>query len=376
MTKKKIRVGVIFGGKSGEHEVSLTSAQNVMDAMDKTKYDIVPIGISKTGVWSTEPNVMAQLKDAAQHLPQLAQQIEPNNSQHLVAFLDNSMMAVSDQTKGVDVIFPILHGPMGEDGTVQGFFELGGLPYVGCGVTSSAVAMDKAIAKDVFRAHNIPIVPHQVLMRHQVEQNPETALNQLEASLSYPMFAKPANLGSSVGVTKATNRAELHTGLREAAKYDRKIVIEQGVINAREIEVSVLGNTQPKASVPGEVVPSRDFYSYAAKYIDGDSALIIPAKLTSAQTNHIQEMAIKSFQVLDCTGLGRVDFLMDKDTEEIYLNEINTMPGFTAISMYPKLWEASGVSYSDLIDELITLALEHHADKERTEQSFDVSTAE
>ncbi|MEM7032941.1 MAG: D-alanine--D-alanine ligase [Chloroflexota bacterium] len=375
MTNQKIRVGVIFGGRSGEHEVSLTSAQNVMNAMDTTKYEIHPIGINKAGVWSTEVDIMAQLKSAASLPPKLAGQIEGNKKQSLVAFLDTSLVAASEQTAQLDVIFPVLHGPMGEDGTVQGFLELAEIPYVGCGVTGSAVAMDKAIAKDIFLAHNIPIVPHQVVKRSRLKQDSFVILEQLEATLTYPMFVKPANLGSSVGVTKANNRAELQTGLVEAARYDRKIVVEQGV-NAREIEVSILGNEQPKASVPGEVVPSRDFYSYAAKYIDDDSDLIIPAELSSEQATQIQEIAIKAFQVLDCAGLARVDFLMDKDTHEIYLNEVNTMPGFTAISMYPKLWQASGLSYSDLIDALIDLALQRHEDNQTTAQSFDVSKAE
>lgn len=377
MTNKKIRVGLLFGGKSGEHEVSLTSAQNVIAALNPTKYDIVPIGISKTGRWLTNPNVLAQLKAAAALPPKLAGPPEPTaieTSQNLVTFLDSSLMSTASHGQPLDVIFPVLHGPLGEDGTVQGFLELADIPYVGCGVTGSAVAMDKAVAKDIFQTHGIPIVPHRVILRRTWQKEPEAIIQQLEQHLPYPMFAKPANLGSSVGITKAKNRTELAASLNEAARYDRKIVVEQGV-NAREIEVSILGNDAPQASIPGEVIPSRDFYSYAAKYIDDSSELLIPAPLTAAQTDQIQTIAIAAFQALDCAGLARVDFLMDKETDEIFLNEINTMPGFTAISMYPKLWAATGLSYPELVDKLIELAFERYQDKTQTVQSFDVSQA-
>lgn len=373
MSHKKIRVGVIFGGKSGEHEVSLTSAKNVIDAIDKSKYKVVPIGITKTGLWLTGPKVMHQLTDKSQMPPKLAAQAGPS-SRSLVPFLDDSVVTPESNLGQLDVIFPVLHGPLGEDGTVQGFLELADVPYVGCGVTGSAAAMDKAVAKAIFRAHELPILPYQVILRRAWQRDPDQVIAQVEANLSYPMFTKPANLGSSVGVIKAKDQAGLWLGLDEAAKYDRKIVVETG-LEAREIEVSILGNDEPIASMPGEIIPSREFYSYAAKYIDDSSELIIPAPLTPAQTERIQEIAITAFQALDCAGLARVDFLVDKQNGEIYLNEVNTMPGFTAISMYPKLWAASGLSYTELIDRLIELAIERYDDKQHTTSSFDVSKA-
>jgi D-alanine-D-alanine ligase len=373
LSKKKLRIGVIFGGKSGEHEVSLTSAKNVMEAMDKEKYEIVSIGITKDGLWLTGGKVMEQLTAKADLAPQLAARMaEPNRS--LVPFLDNSVVARDSSLGALDVIFPILHGPMGEDGTVQGLFELANLPYVGCGVIGSAAAMDKGIAKDIFRANGLPLVPYQTILRKRWQNNPDEIIEQIEAALAYPMFVKPANMGSSVGVTKAYHQTDLKAGLDEAAKYDRRLIIEQG-IEAREIEVSVLGNDDPIASVPGEVIPSREFYSYAAKYIDDASELIIPASLTPEQTDRVKQIALAAFQVLDCAGLARVDFLVEKTSGEIFINEVNTMPGFTAISMYPKLWEASGIGYSELIDRLIELAVERHTDKQQTVSTFDVSEA-
>ena len=371
MSGKKIRVGVIFGGKSGEHEVSLTSAKNVIAAMDKEKYEVVPVGITKAGDWISGPEVMAQLTATASMPPQLAAQTAANR----VSFSGDSLAPQGAGVGQLDVIFPVLHGPLGEDGTIQGLLELANLPYVGCGVTGSATAMDKAIAKDLFRANGLPIVPHQVVLRRAWQANRAQVIARLEAELSYPMFAKPANLGSSVGISKADHAAELQAGLDEAARFDRKLIVEAG-IEAREIEVSVLGNDDPEASVPGEVIPSREFYSYAAKYIDDDSRLLIPAPLTTAQMEQIQEMAIAAFKSLDCAGLARVDFLMDKQTEAIYLNEVNTMPGFTAISMYPKLWTASGLPYPKLIDRLIELALERFEDKQQSDTSFEISAAE
>jgi D-alanine-D-alanine ligase len=375
MSRKKIRVGVIFGGKSGEHEVSLTSAKNVMGAMDPDKYEIVPIGISKSGLWLTGEKVAAYLAAGSKVPPRLQAEIEAaEETSSLVPFLDKSLVDSTDLGQ-LDVIFPILHGPMGEDGTVQGLLELADLPYVGCGVTGSAVAMDKTIAKAIFQANDLPIVPHRVVLRRTWQASPDQVIAELEASLTYPMFTKPANLGSSVGISKAKDRAGLRAGLDEAARYDRKLLIEQGV-DAREIEVSVLGNDAPIASLPGEVVPSREFYSYAAKYIDDDSRLLIPAPLSPALTDQIRALAIKAFQVLDGAGLARVDFLLDKANDDIFINEVNTRPGFTAISMYPKLWEASGLSHPELIDRLIELALERYEDKQQTTSEFDVSQAE
>ncbi|MFQ5577820.1 MAG: D-alanine--D-alanine ligase family protein, partial [Anaerolineae bacterium] len=328
----------------------------------------------KEGLWLAGESVMEQLTAETTLAPQLAARAaEPAHS--LVPFLDNSVVAAETGPGRLDVIFPVLHGPMGEDGTVQGLLELANLPYVGCGVTGSAVAMDKAIAKDIFKANGLPIVAHQTVLRKIWRQDPDGVLARLEAGLEYPMFTKPANMGSSVGIHKTRNQAELRAGLTDAARYDRKLIVEQG-IEAREIEVSVLGNDDPIASTPGEIIPSREFYSYAAKYIDDASRLIIPAPLTPAQTKAAQRIAVQAFKVLDGAGLARVDFLLDKATGRLYLNEVNTMPGFTAISMYPKLWAASGISYPELIDRLIELALERHADKQQTTSFFDVSEAE
>lgn len=375
MTKTKRRVGIIFGGQSGEHEVSLTSAKNVMDAMDKNKYEIVPIGISKTGLWLSGPDVMARLTTEAKLPPRLsAASTKTETDMGLLPFLDASVLPEKSNLGNLDVIFPILHGPMGEDGTVQGLLELANYPYVGCGVTGSATAMDKAIAKDIFVANGLPIVPHQTILRKKWLDEPAETIASLEATLSYPLFVKPANMGSSVGVSKAHNQAELQTALAEAAKYDRKLIVEQG-IDAREIEISILGNDEPIASVPGEVVPSREFYSYASKYIDEDSNLLIPAPLSLELGASIQKHALTAFRVLDCAGLARVDFLLDKASDEIYINEVNTLPGFTAISMYPKLWQASGLDYPSLIDRLIELALERHAEKQQTHRFFNVAEA-
>jgi D-alanine-D-alanine ligase len=368
--QKKLRVGILFGGQSGEHEVSLTSAQGIINAMDKDKYDVISIGITKQGQWLAGPDVHTRLLEAAAGHPVLA---AGHNAARSAAL--TGLMAWAEQSGPLDVIFPVLHGPLGEDGTVQGFLELVGLPYVGGGVTASAAAMDKAVSKDIFRAHGLPIVIHRTFLRKQWQADPQAVLSACEAAMPYPVFVKPANMGSSVGIHKANNRTELQAGLTDAARYDRKLIVEQG-LDAREIEVSVLGNDEPLASVPGEIIPSRDFYSYAAKYIDNSSELLIPAPLSPEHTELIQQLAVMSFQALDCAGLARCDFLLEKGTGEVFVNEVNTMPGFTPISMYPKLWAASGLSYSALIDRLIELALERFTDKQQTQTLFDVSTAE
>jgi len=363
---KKLRVGILFGGRSGEHEVSLASAKGIMEAINKDKYEVVPIGITKAGQWL---------------IGQAAQQLMLGNSDLQSTMDDLRWEQLSIQNpkskiqNQLDVIFPVLHGTFGEDGTVQGFLELVDIPYVGAGVTASAVGMDKAICKDVFQAHGLPIVTHRVFLRKQWQTLPEIVMVECEAAMSYPMFVKPANLGSSVGIHKAKNRAELQAGLHDAACYDRKLIVEQG-IEAREIEVSVLGNDEPIASVPGEVIPSREFYSYASKYIDGTSELLIPAPLSQAQSEFIQQLAVRAFRAVDGAGMARCDFLMDKITGEIFVNELNSIPGFTPISMYPKLWEASGLSYSNLIDRLLELAIERHQDKRQSQTMFDVNKAE
>lgn len=393
---QKLRVGVLFGGRSGEHEVSLLSAASVLNAIDKDKYEVVPIGITKDGRWLTaehaenlltgklvlEPrNLRAgdpQNTEAAAVLARGEAVVVPPEPVHrqggLVPFQTDGglMRRASDRAINVDVIFPVLHGTFGEDGTIQGLFELADIAYVGAGVLGSAAGMDKDIMKSLFIAAGIPIVKHVTILRSAWEKDSKKIEKQV-ARLKYPVFVKPANLGSSVGISKAHNRKELGPAVEEAAKFDRKIVIEQGVggnkNKAREIECSVLGNDDPVASIPGEIVPVKEFYDYDAKYLDEGSQLIIPAKLTKAQTKKVQELAVRAFKAVDCSGLARVDFLMDPKTSKIYLNEINTMPGFTAISMYPKLWAASGLEYSDLIDRLIQLAIERHEDKKKNQYS-------
>ncbi len=394
---RKLRVGILFGGRSGEHEVSLLSAASVLNAIDKEKYDVVPIGITKEGRWLTaehaenlltgklvlEPrNLRAGDPETTSPAAVLAQGesvVVPPEPLHrrsgLVPFQTDAPLArrASDRAINVDIIFPVLHGTFGEDGTIQGLFELADIPYVGAGVLGSAAGMDKDIMKSLFIAGGIPIVKHVTILRSAWESDAKKVQKLVESKLTYPVFVKPANLGSSVGISKAHNRKELGPAIEEAAKFDRKIVIEQGVggkkDKAREIECSVLGNDEPVASVPGEIVPGKEFYDYTAKYVDEGSQLIIPAKLSKAETKRVQELAVKAFQAVDCSGLARVDFLMDPKTKKIYLNEINTMPGFTAISMYPKLWAASGLAYADLIDRLIELGLERHEDKKKNQYS-------
>jgi D-alanine-D-alanine ligase len=394
---EKIRVGILFGGRSGEHEVSLLSAASVLNAIDKEKYEVVPIGITKGGRWLTaehaenlltgklvlEPrNLRAGDPETTSPAAVLARgesvvvPPEPVHRQSgLVPFQTDVALTrrASDRAINVDVIFPVLHGTFGEDGTIQGLLELADIPYVGAGVLGSAAGMDKDIMKSLFIAAGIPIVKHVTILRGAWANDPKKLQKLVESKLIYPVFVKPANLGSSVGISKAHNRKELGPAIEEAAKFDRKIVIEQGVggkkEKAREIECSVLGNDEPVASVPGEIVPGKEFYDYTAKYVDEGSQLIIPAKLTKAETKKVQELAVAAFQAVDCSGLARVDFLMDPKTGKIFLNEINTMPGFTSISMYPKLWAASGLEYADLIDRLIQLGIERHEDKKKNQYS-------
>src|SRR5579864_8498157 len=394
---EKLRVGVLFGGRSGEHEVSLLSAASVLNAIDKEKYEVVPIGISKDGRWLTaehaenlltgklmlEPrNLRAGDPDMTQPAAVLARgeavvvPPEPVHRQSgLVPFQTDSspMRRAADRAINVDVIFPVLHGTFGEDGTIQGLLELADIPYVGAGVLGSAAGMDKDIMKSLFRAAGLPIVKHVTILRSDWDADPKKTEKIIGRTLKFPGFVKPANLGSSVGISKARTKKELGPAIYEAAKFDRKIVIEQGVggvkHKAREIEISVLGNDRPQASIAGEIVPIKEFYDYAAKYLDEGSELIIPAKLTKTEMKKVQELAVRAFQAVDCAGLARVDFLMDPKTRKLFVNEINTMPGFTAISMYPKLWSASGLSYPDLIDRLIQLGIERHADKKKNQYS-------
>jgi D-alanine-D-alanine ligase len=393
---KKLRVGILFGGRSGEHEISLLSAASVFNAIDKNKYEVVPIGITKQGHWVTSADAERLLQGKSEdqrHLragdpattpaaavlangESVVVPPEPHQAgASLTAFQTDSAMVrrAADRAINVDIIFPVLHGTFGEDGTIQGLLELADLPYVGAGVLGSAAGMDKDIMKALFHAAGLPIVKHVTFLRGDWEAKPKKIQKLVDKKLKYPVFVKPANLGSSVGISKAHDRKELAPAIAEAAKFDRKIVIEQGVgggkHKAREIECSVLGNDHPEASVPGEIVPGQEFYDYNAKYLDEGSQLIIPAKLSKAETKKIQHLAIAAFKAVDCSGLARVDFLMDPKTRKIYLNEINTMPGFTSISMYPKLWAATGVTYPELIERLIQLGLDRHQGKKKNQYS-------
>jgi len=391
---KKLRVGILFGGRSGEHEISLLSAASVFKAIDKDKCEVVPIGITKEGRWVTSGDAERLLSGQPLHEERHLRAGDPDATAQAAVLQNGEAIVVppephgpgmqpfqtdaltrrvSDRAINVDVIFPVLHGTFGEDGTVQGLLELADLAYVGAGVLGSAAGMDKDIMKSLFRAAGLPIVKHVTVLRSDWDDKPKKVQKLVESKLKYPVFVKPANLGSSVGISKAHDRKELGPAIDEAARYDRKIVIEEGVggkkNKAREIECAVLGNDDPKASVPGEIVPSAEFYDYAAKYVDEGSQLIIPAKLSKSESKKAQALAVAAFRAVDCSGLARVDFLMDPKSRKIYLNEINTMPGFTSISMYPKLWAASGVPYPELIERLIQLGLERHADKKKNQYS-------
>jgi D-alanine-D-alanine ligase len=391
---KKLRIGILFGGRSGEHEVSLLSAASVLGAIDREKFDVMPIGITKEGRWLAAADAHGLLKGDAGVVVRRLRAGDPEATPGakllhegiptLLAPEPGSSTALNQNQgpdgKSLDVVFPVLHGTFGEDGTIQGLFELAGIAYVGSGVLGSAAGMDKDAMKRLFAQAGLPIVKHVTLLRADWEKAPRKAIALVERVLQYPVFVKPANLGSSVGITKAHNRAELGPALTVAAKYDRKLIVEQGVggkgrrggepSRAREFEVAVLGNDDPKASVVGEIIPGKEFYDYEAKYLSEGSVPVIPAKLARAQSRQIREMAVAAFKACDLAGLARVDFLMEPDGKKrIYLNEVNTMPGFTRISMYPKLWEASGLPYKDLITRLIELALERQEEKNRTTYS-------
>ena len=375
---KKLRVGVIYGGRSGEHEVSLASAASVFQNLDPDRYEAIAIRIEKDGRWtlpSEPPKVMKAADVILGALPKPdGQAREAHPMAHpggdTLMAIEPSATAVAGQgaiVSGVklDVVFPVLHGPYGEDGTVQGLLELANVPYVGAGVLASAVGMDKAAMKLVFAAKGLPICDYQVVLKRDWQRDERAILETVVNRLGFPVFVKPANLGSSVGISKAKHTAELRTAIALAAQFDRKIVIEAAVPHAREIEVAVLGNDDPEASVAGEIVPSREFYDYQAKYIDDGSMPLIPAPLTDTQSAEVRRLAVEAFKAVDGSGLARVDFLLARGSGVLYLNEINTLPGFTTIGMYSKLWAATGVDFPTLIDRLIQLALERHADKQR-----------
>lgn len=362
----KLKVGLFFGGRSGEHEVSLMSARSVLNELDKQRYEITQIGITKAGRWLSGDEALSAFEDG-----------DLSGLQEVALFADPARAGIYGWKDGasidllgeLDVAFPVLHGTFGEDGALQGLFELAELPYVGAGVLASSVAMDKGLFKDVMRGNGIPVLDWIVLDSNQFKESMQAVLGRAEKVGPYPLFTKPANMGSSVGIMRCDSRSDLTEGLQEAAQYDRRVLVERG-INAREIEVSVLGNEEPQASVPGEIVPSDRFYSYRAKYIDDASDLIIPAKLDRDLIEKIRSLAVAAYKAIDGAGMARVDFLIDRASGDLYMNEINTIPGFTKISMYPKLWEASGLKYSALLDRLIELAFERAAQKSRLVRTY------
>ena len=361
---KRLRVGVLFGGRSGEHEVSLASAASVIRGLDPDKYEAVPIGITKEGHWLIGQGAQKMLPEVLRTGQRVTMTADPTDA--ALVRLDGS-----GGGQRIDVVFPVMHGTFGEDGTIQGLLDLAGLPFVGAGVLGSAVAMDKDVAKKLLRAAKIPVVPWLAIRRDEWERTPADVTGRIEKEFAYPVFIKPATLGSSVGMTKVHSHEELAAGLNLAAEFAMKIMVELAV-TAREIEVSVLGNHEPQASIPGEIVPHREFYDYAAKYLEEGTQLLIPAQLKPAQVKKIQRYAVEAFRALELSGMARVDFFLEKEGGKIYLNEVNTIPGFTSISMYPKLWEASGIPFSKLIDKLIELALEQHAEKARTKYAIEL----
>lgn len=383
MTENKIRIGILFGGRSGEHEVSLMSARSVLSVLSPERYQVIPIGITHHGEWLIHPadlrvvpqgdlpgkNTLEALE--SNHLQNLVPvTILPDPSDNWLYLLEKSgQETILSPASQLDVVFPVMHGSFGEDGTLQGLFEIAGIPYVGAGVLASSVGMDKALFKDVMEANGVPVLESLVFSRKDILQDMQGTIAKAEALAPYPLFTKPANMGSSVGISKCHRRSDLIEGLMDAARYDRRIMVERG-ISAREIEVSVLGNESPEASIPGEIIPSDEFYSYQAKYIDNASELIIPAPIPAEIAEQARRLAIRAYTAVDCAGMARVDFLMDKDSNALYLNEINTIPGFTKISMYPKLWEASGLPYPALIDRLVQLALERKEENDKSERVF------
>jgi D-alanine-D-alanine ligase len=366
---EKINLGIILGGRSGEHEVSLMSSRSVLSVLDREKFNVTEIGIDHNGLWWSGEHVLEALeKGSTQGLHRVFLLPEPGKTVLYKRSFENASEVITPIAE-LDVIFPVLHGTFGEDGTRQGFFEMADIAYVGAGVLGSSVGMDKSVFKDVMRANGIPVSEWITCTRREIETNVESVIKRAEAVADYPLFVKPANLGSSVGITKVKNHSDLYEGILEAARYDRRILIERG-INAREIEVSVLGNEDAQASLPGEIVPSDEFYSYNAKYLDGKSNLFIPAPLSDELTEKIRELAVKTYKAIDCAGMARVDFLLDKDTNDLYINEVNTIPGFTSISMYPKLWDAGGLTYPALIEKLIDLALERKQERNKSKRTF------
>ena len=379
---EKLRVGVIFGGRSGEHEVSLVTATSIIEALDKEKYIIVPIGITKEGCWMAGEAVLDRLKE---HQSASPAQLSADTGDHQLLIQQGGAGLLPAQK--LDVVFPALHGPFGEDGTLQGLLELMDIPYVGAAVLGSAMAMDKVIQKHICRQQGIPTVdflwfrdvdwrenggsePFPALPDQLANRSREEIVGTLIATLGLPLFVKPPNLGSSLGISKAHDHRELYNAIEEALQYDRKVLVEKAVPDARELEISILGNEHPRVSVAGEIFPGNEFYDYDAKYVDDTSKLQIPAQLTPGQLLALQETAIRAYVATECEGMARADFLMEKSTGRFYLSELNTIPGFTRISMYPKMWEATGLPYSQLLDELIDLALRRQERRRKLRTSY------
>ena len=372
---KRIRLGILFGGRSGEHEVSLISAASLLKSLDPAKYEVIPIGITREGQWrvgATPRSLASQPERLLATVLNQGQAVTASADPTGPQLVPTHAEAQRSTESRLDVIFPLLHGTFGEDGTVQGLLELADIPYVGAGVLASATGMDKDAMKRLFRDAGLPVVDWVLVLRRDWEQNPRAWSRRIARELGFPLFVKPANLGSSVGISKVRTWHDLPVALDLAARYDRKIIVEKG-LQAREIECSVLGNDQPVASVPGEIIPVNEFYDYEAKYLKEGSELVIPAKLSKRQSREVRGLAVRAFRAIDCAGMARVDFLLDRPGGKIYVNEINTIPGFTPISMYPKLWEASGVPYPELIDRLVALALERHAEKRRSSFRYDTT---
>ncbi|MBP1653519.1 MAG: D-alanine--D-alanine ligase [Bacteroidetes bacterium] len=368
----RIRVGVVFGGRSSEHQVSLVSAASVMRALPPEKYEVVPIGITPDGRWISSGSALSLLKEGRVPADEPEHTLLPEPGRH---GLIGAAGGGNADTIRLDVIFPVLHGTFGEDGTLQGLLELADIPYVGAGVLGSAVGMDKIVQKQLFEQAKIPVPRYCWFYSEAVTGAPRAAASTVERRLRYPVFVKPANTGSSVGISKAHDRKELLRSFAEATEYDRKVIVEQGIRDAREIEVSVLGNDQPEASVPGEIIPSNEFYDYDAKYVDGASTAVIPAKIPTSAARTVRAYAVRAYRAIDCAGMARADFLMARRTGRLYINELNTIPGFTAISMYPKLWEASGLAYPALLDRLIQLAMDRYRQTRALRRMYNPSRA-
>lgn len=373
MTTEKIKVGLIFGGRSGEHEVSFCSASSIIKAIDKDKYTVVPIGITKEGRWISPQDSELALQSGRIEGKNTVILLNDPSGRALIRINNNQRLDKSSALERLDLIFSVLHGPYGEDGTVQGLLELADIPYVGAGVAASAISMDKDLMKIIFKQRDLPILKWMTIKRKEWQKDKEKTLSVIQNNFEYPLFVKPTNLGSSVGITKVHKKEELGKAIDLASSYDRKVLIEEGLEEVREIECGVLGNDEPRASVVGEVKPAGEFYDYDSKYIDGETQLIVPADFPDGVSRKVQEIALRAFKAVDAAGLARVDFFVSKKENKIYLSEINTIPGFTSVSMYPRLWEASGIPYSDLIDQLIQLALERYQDKKQNKISYDES---